>query len=794
MSAGHIDEARRGVQTHTETKRLATMLGMTVEDLLARRQGQPFNAEQALAARRLWVASAKGLLQAARNAAGPNGGNVDQFEFRRRLALHEAIQAEVIAARTETARALNAWRIDAEGGVEQARAIQQMLDGYGGDRTSKELATRLAIMADSGVTPEHLAKFTEKASRARTIDAVREVWINGLLSSPKTHLVNISSNLLVAVQQIYERQAAGMMSGLREGPDGVAPGEAAAMAYGLVSSLVEAFTLAGRAIRTGEVSPDIRKPPQGGAPADFTGEGQSKLDLAVQPSFAAKTWNLDETGAAGRVVDFLGATLRVPGRLLIGEDEFFKTIGYRMEVAAQAVRQAVGEGLKGKELAERVVELKLNPPENIRIAAADAAAYNTFTNRTGWFGDAMLKLRSPEQALSPIWLVLPFVRTPTNITRYAFERTPLAPLVGQWRADIAAGGARRDLALARMATGTTVFMLAGDFADRGVISGAGPEDPGEKAALVRTGWQPYSVRFGDRWVSFNRTDPLGAMMGLAADMAYAMRRGEIDQDDVDEWQELAAMGITAISQTVINKTYLQGLSDFFRVATQPQRYSERYIDNFVASFLPFTQLASGITRTIDPVSREVGTPMEAIYARMGPLVDRLTKRVDLWGNEVSTASGLGRTYDFLAPMASRQAKDSPVDAELLRLGYHPRGISKRGSFMGVNVSFRQWPEVYEAYRRLAGNDAKDPAWGLGAHDFLAAVVDGSHPMALAYQIRSDGKHGGKAAFIQNTISDYRALAQQKIMADPRFAEFAAWIKTQQAAARAAKMPNLGGAN
>jgi len=67
--APRIDAARRGVQTNEATQRLASDLGLTVGDLLNRRKGQPFNAEQALAARQMMNASGEKLLEAARKAA-----------------------------------------------------------------------------------------------------------------------------------------------------------------------------------------------------------------------------------------------------------------------------------------------------------------------------------------------------------------------------------------------------------------------------------------------------------------------------------------------------------------------------------------------------------------------------------------------------------------------------------------------------------------------------------------------------------------------------------------------------
>lgn len=755
---GSIDEATRGTISHAETEKLAGELGMTVTDLLERRRGQPLNAEEAVAARKLWTASGEKLLEAAKRAADPNAGPVDQFAFRKMMATHYAIQAEVIGARTETARALSSWRIPAGGGIEKARAIEQVMMAMGGPGASTEMARRLAILAENGgATPAVLAKFAEKGWGATGFDALREVWINGLLSAPATHVVNATSNLAVAFQQIYERQAAGTISALRGTEGGVAPGEAMAMAYGLVSSVKDAFRLAGVALKTGE-----------------TGAALNKIDLPMHRAVSSEAFRIGSDTGLGRAVDFIGDVARIPGRFLGAEDEFFKTIGYRMELHAQALRKATSEGLTGEPLQKRIGELLIETPENLRIAAADAALYNTFTNAPGGVGQALMSMREKVPAVT---FVLPFVRTPVNIARYAFERSPFAPLVGQWRDDIAAGGPRADLALARMATGSSIMLMALDWADSGVITGKGPGNQAEREAMTRQGWQPYSVRVGDRWVSYNRLDPMGSLLGFASDAAEAIRRGEMDDDSVDEWQEVMAMGITAVSQVAINKTYLRGVADFTNVMADPKRYGEGYVENFVASFVPFTSLAGAVERAVDPVAREAEGPWDAVRAKLTGLSEQLPPKRNLWGEEIRTDSGLGKAYDFMSPVASREIKPTPIDTELMRLSTSqtngdampPQRIAKKTSFDGVQVNLKEWPQVYDEYVRLAGNGIQHPAWGMGAKDYLAAVVSGTHAMSSVYTTRSDEL---KLAFIGKTISDFRALAQRAIISDPRFEDFA----------------------
>lgn len=777
LQAGTIKEAARGVQSHEQTKKLAEAMGMSVDDLLSRRKGQPLNAEQALAARNMWSASGEKLLEFAKKATEPNAGAVDQFNFRRMLALHHSIQTEVIAARTETARALNSWAIPSGSGIEKARAIQMMLDGTGAEATSKELADRLLKLTQAGADPSAIALYAERASSAKTIDAIKEVWINGLLSSPKTHIVNTTSNTAVAFQQIYERKAAEAISGFSGG--GVVNGEGAAMAHGMVESVKDAFRMAAKALKTGE-----------------TGSALGKIDLPRTKSISSEA--LGQSGAVGRAVDFLGDAVNVPGRLLGAEDEFFKTIGYRMELHAQALRNATAEGFTGPELATRMREIIANPPDHIKIASADAALYSTFTNQAGEFGQAVMRMRNIDSPLNPLPFILPFVRTPVNIARYAFERTPLAPLVGQWRADIAAGGARADLALARMSTGTVIMMTALDYADSGMLSGRGPKDQGERESMTRQGWQPYSVKVGDRYFSYNRTDPFGMTMGFAADIAESIKHGEIDQDDADEWSEVMAMSIAAVSQVSINKTYLSGVSNFVEMMSDPTRYSEKYVTDFVASFLPATSLMGAVEQAADPTVREVNSIGDAVRAKIAGLSDTLPPRRNLWGEPIKSESGLGKPYDFFSPVTSRGVDRTPIDSEIERLaGSQERGyaappvrIKKKSSFSGVHVNMKEWPDVYDAYTRLAGNEAKHPAWNLGAKDYLNAVIGGKHPMSRVYGMKSDEM---KLTFINKTLADYRQIAQRQILADPQFSEFARHVGQLKADRSMRKMPVMEGA-
>jgi len=785
---GEINEARRGVQSNEETIRLADRLGMGVDELLQRQKGQPFNAEQALAARRLLNTSAEQLLGFAEKAALPTATLADQYNFRRMLAVHQAIQTEVIAARTETARALQSWAIPAGGNVEMARNIQQLIDGAGGAKVTQELAKRMAILKAQGLPPAAIDTMVKRSWAAVSMDMVKEAFVLGLLWNPKTHVANFASNLVTAAQQVYERSAAraiGDLLGTAVSGSRVVDGEAIAMMYGWVTSLKDAFRLAGRAAVYGETGQAIP-----GSKMDERIGAISSRHIAESRGYSAVETQQFVSSTAGRAIDFMGTVVRLPGNALAAGDEFFKTIGYRMELHAHSLRQATDEGYTGPDLWKRMMEIVNDPPEHIRIAAADAALYATFQSKMGEIGTAISMARNAG-SYNPTFAVLPFVKTPTNILRYTFERTPLAFLVKRWRDDIDAGGARRDLALARMSTGTAIMAVAMDFAANGQITGTGPRERGRKEALMRDGWQPSSALVDGKYYSFNRGDPLAMPFTVMGQVAEIMRSKDLAPEDFDQLQEIMGAAIGIMSTTVVDKTYFQGISQIIMAIESSEKGSQaaaNWMNRQVGGFVPFSSAQGVVKQFTDPVQREVNSMWDGIQNRLFWMSENLPPVRDLWGEERKPEEVFGKAYDVLSPAQVTKQKGSPIDQEIIRLGGSIERIKKKGEFMGADVNFYEWPKVYDEYVRLAGNELKHPAWGVGLKDLLNQVVSGKHELSEVYNFMSNGPEGGKMAWLKNQVSAYRRLAQQEIMNSDKFPEFVNYVNTRRQQRQELKMP------
>jgi len=132
-------------------------------------------------------------------------------------------------------------------------------------------------------------------------------------------------------------------------------------------------------------------------------------------------------------------------------------------------------------------------------------------------------------------------------------------------------------------------------------------------------------------------------------------------------------------------------------------------------------------------------------------------------------------------MKVRQVKASPVDAEMVRLGFGIERLDKKAHIQGAPINFRDWPREYDWLVRMAGNDLKLPGYDKGAKDLLDEMVQGRGPLGDLYRQLSDGPEGGKATEIKRIVRDARKQAIAALMSAPQFTAFQAHVEEQRRA-------------
>ena len=640
--------------------------------------------------------------------------DVDKLVLRQQIAFHGLIQRGVKGIQTETARSLAVFRIPRDG---NAAIVRQVIDEYGGDAA-------LSDLAKSYLTIESRAARNALVEKSM-MSSVKDVWfttyINGLLSSPVSHAKNIVSNTMFGLYQIPERVIAAFYGNVL--PPGVrsfkalVPGseadkigydEALTMIQSLRNGLVEGLDLATTAFKKNQ-------------PSDLMSKIEAQRGTTV-PSISSAAFGIEQDKWLAKAIDYYGTAVTLPGRMLMAEDEFFKGTLYRMELNAQITRrsktvyrEALDSGMPEADALAKAeaeaISLFQNPPRDLDEAASLFAQKGTFT------ADLPPALKSLQQTFNhpALKIVVPFFKTPANIGLQVIERTPFAPLSSQWREEIAKGGVYRDMALAKVTLGSAVLATFGALAAEGNITGRGPARKADRDALLRDGWQPYSLKIGDKYYSYSGMEPISALLAIAADYAEYAKH----ETDASKIEEVFLGGTYGLYEYLKEQPYLQGVAEVAKLIgtnQQGQVDGKKIVDGLVKQFGGFviggspagaySSLLAGIERLSDPTNRDTRAnpelPMgvrgfvEAFNrykSRLPYFSADLPEALNLWGEP--TKSGTGAAYELVLPTRVTPQQFSEVDDALVRLG-SPIGMPER-KIDGVEMDAFQYNRLLTIY-------------------------------------------------------------------------------------------------
>lgn len=669
---------RRGVVSWEQTGELADALGMTPQQLSKTKIGTAFNAHELDASIKLLINSADDVRNMAFTAE--RGTALDMLNLEESVLRHLAIQESVSGTVAEAGRALNSLKKKRASTLD-ADEIGRLLEGAGGRDGIQELISKLKEFN----SPQQLSKYLAESRKATSGDMLVEAWINALLSGPQTHVTNIVSNTIVAtVMTIPESFVSAGVSTLKgaKGTDKIFFGEASQRLYGFAQGGLDGLRVGWRSFKNEEASSihtKVEQPRQKAIPS-------KTLFITKKHKFVVG----GKTFTIGGKFEVGGRQVRIPGRALIAMDEFFKAIGYRQELNAQAYRIGASEGLSGNALAGRIAELIENPTPAMQKLATATAEYQTFTKPLGKAGQAVQKISNSHPVMK---IPFTFVRTPVNIMKYAGERTVLSLLSKKVRGRLFGkeGSVAQSEQMARLIIGSSVAVGAWVLASEGFITGGGPADPRVRALKYNSGWQPYSLRIGEMYYSFARGEPVGTIVGAIADL-YEIREAASDPEITD----LTAMIAAAIAKNVLSKTWTRGASDLVEAVSDPDRYGDRYILKLLGTVVP-TGLAQA-ARVQDPFLREARTVLDMIKSRVPGLSETLFPRRDLWGEPIMLEGSLGP--DLFSPIYESRLKKDPVNIELLKLQIYPAALQRK--IRGVDLSDAQ----FEEFQVIAGKPLK----------------------------------------------------------------------------------------
>jgi hypothetical protein len=651
-----------------------------------------------------------------------------------KLASTRAAQATATGRITITPSMAEDIALDFQGQIPafNSKEMQEMLNSEGVKPELKKLIEAYSQLTDESAQLELINK-VGKVGLIR--DLWDRTWKSGLLSATGTHVVNLTSNTTflassVATRKLGEYVALGKRSIGLNGE--IEMGEASAMISGMVSAWRDGLRLGAVALKTGTTR-EMREGTDLLSDAGQRFEGNNMV-------FDSRQYGLENETLIKGVNGWANFVTLLGTRPIMAMDEVFKTMGYRAELYAQAHRASqkakretfleasarvnkieeeiaalkiegkstkaaekkLSEAVKFGESAEEVGlkkmgDILVNPPKEVDEAAQDFSHMITFSRKLTGASKKVQDL-AEEHLIGRI--VLPFVKTPIWVTSESMQHSAMAPLSSQWRADIKAGGARSELAMAKFGMGTGLMIGVGTYMADGRMTGGGPGDTALRNEYLASGWRPYSFVFhkdewdeefvqylksnnidpaigtgGNLYVPFRGIDPIAGPLSIIMD-AVEYAKYEDDQDKVGQ---ILIGGVWGLYNYVGQMSVMTAISSIAGAFTQtvpnPKAAFRSAIDAIVKQGTTYALEGSPVgvfssargqaARAVDPYKRDISDD---------PNLDTGVKGFyEAWNYYASRTPGLSQdlphSYDYLGEKEFRSDPESPWVSSSIGIRY-----------------------------------------------------------------------------------------------------------------------------
>lgn len=511
---------------------------------------------------------------------------------------------------------------------------------------------------------------------------MQEYYVNSLISGLGTPVVNVYSAFFKGAIAPWERM---IESVVERGAEGKTIREGLSMFPALVTSFAEAWRFAGRGFLNG-------------APLDLTYAVGSKDVNKFLENFRTKaigtgkiTTNADGTVTyvePSKPAEALGELVRLPTRVSVAVDEFSKAFFRRMEINAlkyryaygmsddqfrklnmrdnldatpeeiAAARQALVSKLQAIDFQDEnwMTKMRLAGLEKEASTITQFAKENTFQADLGKVGNTLTKLRNDYPLLS---FVIPFIKTPINITKDFFRYTPGSALAYAGTDKFSNVVAKNLMGLA------TISSIIGLYESDTIT---GHHSDKERATKEAAGIPEMSIKIGNQWYDYSRIEPVSSTLGFTLDVMS--RYKDLVREGKDtEANKLLSGFMSVMRDNLVEKTFLAGIANFVMAATDAERYGPQILNNTVGSLVP--AVVGSVARLQDPVNKEVDSAIASLKNRIPGLREELPTKFDILGQPKTVAPGQ------VLGLASREAEQTPVQQLLDNPYVNIRPVTKR---------------------------------------------------------------------------------------------------------------------
>jgi hypothetical protein len=509
--------------------------------------------------------------------------------------------------------------------------IEDMISKMRKMGVSKDDFLKMADNYDLNTAEGQLAMYRDlvKPNAEHWFDTLR---MNSMLSSPATHFSNIIANY----------QGTGIMRPIVKGVEGAVDATRAILTGGP------------RTRFTGEVLPYLK-----GYYNPETLKVASKDAWNVLKG-AIDVANVDlrqmPKAKPGTVLGGIESVLSVPMRALESMDIFFQRLTSAGEKAALDYRTAKGVKPSAVDTyGEAMYGVGGNAKKADDLATKELFRSNIVQQGEGKLVNAVGQVARGLQHYTynenpliriPAKLVLPFIRTPTNILKTGLEYNPLSGALNLY------GNTNKTEQVAKMIVGASMIAPLVTKGLSGEITFGYPTDPAAREAQRAANIPEYSIKIGDNWYSYARMHPSIAFnLAMIGAVSQAVHENKYNEEKGTEIAK--ALSISSL-KFLSGQAYLKSLGNFMDAMQGEEGKMAQFVSNVPQQAVPFRAMLSWVNRLMTENQSKIDTEkgfgsqvLQSIMLQIPGLSDDLTPRTDINGKPLKNTGAFveGNKYE-----------------------------------------------------------------------------------------------------------------------------------------------------
>ncbi len=454
-----------------------------------------------------------------------------------------------------------------------------------------------------------------------------------------------------------------------------------------------------------------------GGMIETPGKGMAEMTHAEMQrgspfQMTADNWGFKDDSFLGTMINNTGKTFRMSFRFLGAQDELIKQTTYWASLKAKhqmAITKRINAGeitrLEGrKEVAKLMKDHfeadgftpKMGKDGNLATdgEALEMARDVTHT-KAAYEGSVVQNMQTAVNTNPALGIFLPFIRTPSDLINKAYQRTPfLGAFSKRMQKDWTSGDPNlRAQVKGRQAVGFGIVGMGLMAVQDGKLTGKGPDDP-RANKIWRLTHQPNSIMVDGKWVSYNKFDPSGMLLGMLANGMEAANNQALTEGT--DAQDIAQAMIIAVTATIGDKSALRGVINLTTLFSDQVIGKEEATGNILedhsASWVPsiLTQVSGAFQDT--SYIKEADGFIEKLMRKSPWHQQDLSDRWN-WITGEKEKIPTGNSWGI-------PVKEKSHDWMLIELGNLNHGFSgPTRSFSGIELSSHQFAE----WSQLMGN-------------------------------------------------------------------------------------------